>query len=351
MNEAKAEAFANRLAGAINEASVVMMTSIGHRTGLFDAMENAGALTSSDLATKAGLNERYVREWLGAMASGGVVDHDETKMTFTLPSEHAASLTRAAAPANIAVTAQWVPLLAAVEDEVVECFFKGGGVPYSSYPRFHEVMAEESDQTVGAMLVGTILPVVDGLPEKLASGIEVMDIGCGSGRALNLMAETFPASRFSGYDFSAEGVARANEDAQSRGLSNASFEVIDAAEVSDRERFDLVTAFDAIHDQIKPRAVLANIHRALRPGGTFLMQDIGMSSRVHENRDHVFGPFLYTISCMHCMTVSLSAGGEGLGAAWGEHKARELLAEAGFAEVEVKTLPHDPLNYYYVCDR
>ena len=351
MDLAKAEAFGERLAGAINEASLVLMTSIGHRVRLFDAMEGSGPMTSGELAEKAGLDERYVREWLGAMTTGGIVEHDGSQKTYTLPDEHAASLTRSSSPANIAVTAQWLPVVAAVEDQVVDCFRKGGGVPYSSYPRFHEVMAEESGQTVGGALIDAILPAVDGLPDKLRSGIDVMDIGCGSGRAINLMAETFPASRFSGYDFSEEGVASANQEAKARGLSNASFRVIDAAKVRDAECFDLITAFDAIHDQVKPRDVLANVHRALRPGGTFLMQDIGMSSHVHENLDHIFGPFLYTISCMHCMTVSLSAGGEGLGAAWGEHKARELLAEAGFSQVDLKTLPHDPLNYYYICAR
>src|SRR5690606_3222684 len=109
---------------------------------------------------------------------------------------------------------------------------------------------------------------------------------------------------------------------------------------------DLVTAFDAIHDQARPAAVLANIRRALRPGGVFLMQDIRASSHLERNKDHPLGPYLYTISTMHCMSVSLATGGEGLGTVWGEEKALEMLREAGFARVELHRLPHDIMNNY-----
>ena len=133
-----------------------------------------------------------MREWLGAMAAGGVVEVDARSDTYRLPLEHAACLTRAARPNNAAATAQWIPLLAGVEDRMVECFERGGGVPYAAYDRFHEVMAEESDQTVVAFLVESILPLVPGLPCALGRGIDVLDVGCGSGRALNRMAAAFP---------------------------------------------------------------------------------------------------------------------------------------------------------------
>jgi SAM-dependent methyltransferase len=113
--------------------------------------------------------------------------------------------------------------------------------------------------------------------------------------------------------------------------------------------FDLITAFDAIHDQAEPRKVLRGIADALRPDGTFLMQDIAASSHLHKNMEHPIGPFLYTISCMHCMTVSLALDGEGLGTMWGEEKALELLAEAGFTKVRVEQLSHDIQNSYYIA--
>lgn len=348
----RAEAFGERLLDVVNHGALAMMISIGHRTGLFDVMAGMAPATSLEIATDAGLDERYVREWLGAMTTGGVVEVQPGGVgpdNYHLPAEHAASLTRAARPANMAVTCQWIPLLGSVEDEVVECFTRGGGVPYSSYERFHAVMAEESDQTVVAALFDAILPSVPGLTASLADGIDVLDVGCGSGRALIEMAATCPESRFVGYDFSEEGVAVANRAAESRGLDNVRFERRDAANLGVSNAFDLVTAFDAIHDQARPADVLACIAKALRSDGVFLMQDIAGTSHVHEDVEHPIGTFLYTVSCMHCMTVSLANGGAGLGAMWGSETATRMLADAGFGDVEVKSLPHDVINLYYTA--
>jgi hypothetical protein len=218
-DQERAEAFAERLVDVLNSASIALMTSIGHRTGLFDAMAGLPPSTSDQIANAANLNERYVREWLAAMVVGRVVEHDPEDETYHLPQEHAAFLTRAASPDNIAVTAQFIPLLASVEDGVVESFENGGGVPYSAYPRFHEVMAEDSGQTVVAALKDHILPLVPGLTERLEAGIDVLDVGCGSGRALNLMARKFPNSRFLGYDFLvtiSKGINDADDDTTAR---------------------------------------------------------------------------------------------------------------------------------------
>ncbi|HEY8458762.1 MAG TPA: class I SAM-dependent methyltransferase [Blastocatellia bacterium] len=349
--QAEAEAFADQMLDTLNKAAAALMISVGHRTGLFDALADLPRATSERIANAAGLNERYVREWLGAMVTARIVDYDPAAGTYFLPRERAAFLTRAASPNNLAATTQFIPLLASVEDEIVEAFRKGGGVPYSSYPRFHDVMAEESQQTTVSALIDSILPLVPGLTERLREGIEVMDVGCGRGRALILMARTFPKSRFTGYDFSVEAITDAAAEATRQGLANIRFEARDVARIDETARYDLITAFDAIHDQAAPRKVLKAIAGALRPGGVFLMQDIYASSHVHNNIDNPLGTFTYAVSCLHCMTVSLALGGEGLGAAWGEEKALELLSEAGFKRVEVKRLPHDIINNYYIAER
>ena len=351
LDQVKAETFAERMVGVLNEGAIALMTSIGHRTGLFDAMAGLPPSTSEQIGSAAGLNERYVREWLGAMVVGGIVEHDPKNATYHLPREHGAFLTRAASPDNIAAFAQYIPLLGSVEDGIVESFKNGGGVPYSAFPRFHEVMPEDSGQTVLPALTEHILPLVPGLVERLEKGIDVLDVGCGSGRALNLMARTFPNSRFLGYDLSEEAIARARTEAQEHGTMNARFEVKDAATLDEEARYDLITTFDAVHDQADPAAVLKGIANALREDGIYLMQDIAGSSHPHNNLDHPIGPFLYTISCMHCMTVSLAQGGEGLGAMWGEEKAKDMLEEAGFTKVEVEQLPHDFQNYYYIATK
>lgn len=325
------------------------MASIGHQTGLYDAMADLAPSTSEEVASAADLKERYVREWLGAMVVGGIVEYDADAKTYHLPPEHAACLTRAAGPDNLATFMQYVPLMGNVEQDVIESFRNGGGVPYSKYPRFQKLMAEDSAQVHDAALVGATLPLVSGLIERLERGAEALDAGCGQGHAVNLMAKEFPQSSFTGYDFSEEGIEAARAEASRMGIGNARFEVRDISEFDEPESYDFVTAFDAIHDQAKPAKVLKNIHAALRPGGAFLMVDISASSHLHENIDHPLGPFLYTASTMHCMTVSLSQGGAGMGTVWGEQKARDMLAEAGFAGVEVKQVEGDIANNYYIA--
>jgi 2-polyprenyl-3-methyl-5-hydroxy-6-metoxy-1,4-benzoquinol methylase len=351
LDQSKAEEFAERMLGVLNDGTLALMTSIGHRTGLFDAMAGLIPSTSEQIASTADLNERYVREWLAAMVTGGIVEHDPEGGTYRLPPEHAAFLTRGATPDNIAVTAQFIPVLACVEDRIVESFKNGGGVPYSAYTRFHQVMAEDSGQTVVAALTDYILPLVPGLTGLLESGIDVLDVGCGSGRALDLMARKFPESSFVGYDFSEEAIARARAAAQEHGSTNVRFEVKDVAALDEENRYDLITTFDAIHDQSKPAKVLERIAAALRDDGVYLMQDIAGSSHLHKNLDHPLGTFMYTVSTMHCMTVSLAQGGAGLGTMWGEEKAKEMLREAGFGEVAVERLPHDISNSYFVASK
>jgi SAM-dependent methyltransferase len=351
LDQAKSEAFAEQMVGILNNAAIALMTSIGHQTGLFDTMADLSPSTSEQIADAAGLNERYVREWLGAMVTGRIVDVDPVGETYSLPSEHSVWLTRAAGTDNLALQAQYIPLLGSVEEGIVECFHKGGGVPYSAYPRFQQIMAEESGATHDAALIDTTLPLMPDLVERLQIGIDVADIGCGRGHAINLMAQAFPNSRFIGYDFSEEGSAAGRAEAERMGLSNARFESRDVATLDMSSQYDFITAFDAIHDQAQPTKVLQGIANALRSEGTFLMVDIAASSKISENLDHMLGPLEYTISCMHCMTVSLALDGEGLGAMWGEQKARQMLADAGFTQVDVKRIESDLFNYYYIATK
>jgi hypothetical protein len=265
LDQAAVEAFGDRVIGVLNDACTALMTSIGHQTGLFDALAAAGPVTSAELAGRTGLNERYIREWLKALATARILYYDPTSERFWLPAEHAAWLTTAAGPNNLARTMQYIPLLAGVEQGIVGCFHTGGGLSYDQFPRFHALMAEDSAAVFDAALVDVILPLVEGLPDRLRDGIHVADIGCGSGHAVNVLAQAYPASRLVGYDFSTEAIQAARVEADKRGLTNARFEVIDVATLDQPDSFDLVAAFDAIHDQAHPAQVLAAVARALRP--------------------------------------------------------------------------------------
>lgn len=349
IDAAKAEAFAGEMVGMLNHAFLALLTSVGHQTRLFEVMSALPPATSGRIAEAAGLQERYVREWLAGMVTGGIVEYRPEAGTYRLPPEHAACLTRAAGPDNLAMFTQYVGLCGIVEPKVVEAFRSGGGVPYSEYPRFQQLQAEESAMLFDEKLVGTILPLAPGLIEALQTGADVLDLGCGQGHAVNLMAQAFPRSRFTGWDFSEEGIAAARAEASRLNLTNVRFEVRDLAALDAVDGYDLVTAFDVVHDLARPDEVLRRVARALRRDGTFLVGDIAASSDLARNREHPLGTLLYGASVFHCMTVSLAQGGPGLGTMWGEEKAQAMLAEAGFPHVQTKHLDGDVFHVFYIA--
>ena len=342
-----AEQFAEKMLDVTNGGATALLLSLGHRAGLFEAMATMPPATSAQIAHATELSERYVREWLGGMVTAGVVMYDAQDGTYRLPEAHAACLTDDGAMGNMASGMQWFSVLGRVEDRVLESFRRGGGVCYEEFHRFHEVMASESAVTVVSALREHILPLVDGLIGQLQRGIRVLDIGCGRGRAVTALAQWYPGSTFTGYDMCQDAIDDANQHARKLGLTNLTFQKQDVSNLPADAQFELVTGFDVIHDQRDPARVLGEVHRVLTADGVFLMQDIAASSYLEKNLDHPMGTFLYTISTMHCMTVSLAQGGAGLGTAWGEELALKMLADAGFDDVTVQRLPHDILNNYY----
>jgi SAM-dependent methyltransferase len=348
LDPARVEAFAGRLFELYTGGMLTFMVDIGHRTGLFAAAA-AGPATSAELAARADLQERYVREWLGAMATGGILDHDPATGTFRLPAEHAACLTGRGS-ANLAPLSRLDTHLAKHVDAVARAFREGGGVPYAAFrPEFTDVMDALGRGVFDELLVEEYLPLVPGLGERLAAGARVADVGCGTGHAIVLLAGAYPASTFVGYDLAADAIARARSEAAAAGLANARFEVRDAVSLTVTEPLDVVFVFDAIHDQVAPAEVLERIHAALAPGGTFVMVEPRAASDVAGNLGNPLAPMLYSVSTLHCMTVSLAGGGAGLGAAWGERLARSMLAEAGFGDVVVHDAPGDPINAVFVA--
>jgi 2-polyprenyl-3-methyl-5-hydroxy-6-metoxy-1,4-benzoquinol methylase len=310
---AGAEAFAGRIGQVLDAGAVAVMLSIGHRTGLFDVLAAMPPATSAEIARRAGLAERYVREWLAVMVTGRIVRYQASGRLYHLPAEHAASLTRGAALGNLALYGQHVALMGAIQDQVIARFNSGAGMLYEDYPCFHQIMAEDSAQTVTAQLFDCVLPLADGLIGRLDAGIEVLDAGCGRGSALIAMAARFPNSRFTGYDLCPDAIEHARGEACAAGLGNLAFVARDLSHYDEAGRFDLVTSFDAVHDQKDPQALIDALYHALRPQGVYLMQDIGGSARLENNLEFPMAALLYAISCVHCTPVSLGQGGAGLG--------------------------------------
>jgi SAM-dependent methyltransferase len=343
----RASAFARHLLGIYTGSVITKLIDIGTRTGLLAALAQ-GPGTSAELAERAGLNERYVREWLGAMATAGICEYEAAGAHFSLPAEHAAILTGDTAR-NLAPMAQIAESFGKLLPDVASCFRTGGGVPYSSFrPEFTERMADVWRRIFDEHLLSGFLPVAPEMVRRLEQGCRVADIGCGTGHTTNLMARAYPASDFIGYDLAADAIGRADAERLSMGLRNVRFEVRDVTKLPDHPKFDVVTAFDAIHDQVDPARVLRRVRQALATGGVFFMVDFKFSSRLEKNIGNPFAPFYYGISLMHCMTVSLAEGGAGLGAVWGVELARQMVAEAGFSSVDVHDCPR-PQNCIFVC--
>ena len=350
LDEARVEEFAGELLGHFTSGMVTLMVDVGHRTGLFDAAAE-GPATSEELAARAGLQERYVREWLGAMVTGGIVDYDPRSCTYTLPAEHAACLSGSGA-SNLAALAQINTHLGKHLHQVATAFREGGGVPYAEFrPEFTDVMDAAGRGTYGELLVDAWLPLAPGLVDRLTAGARVVDIGCGTGYALILMGKAFPASTFVGYDLAEDAIARARAEAAAEGVTNVRFEVRDVATLVVDEPFDVAVSLDAIHDQTDPRGVLGRIHAALAPGGTYLMVEPAASSNLEDNVANPLAPWMYGVSTLHCLTVSLANGGAGLGTVWGEQRARTMLTDVGFPEPATHPAPGDPIDTIYVTTK
>ena len=349
-NDRRIKEFADRLLGIYTGGFLSYMIEIGDSTGLFAAAAH-GPATSEELAERAGLSERHVREWLGAMVASGVFTYAPEGAVYVLPPEHAACLTGSSAY-NLAPRAMALSRLAKVMPKVIDTFRTGGGIPYPEYmPEFTELMDALGRNRYDSLLVSVYLGLAPGLPERLADGMKVADIGCGSGHVANLMAQAFPRSDFVGYDLSENSLRAAAREAATMGIGNVRFELMDLVKLPAEPKFDLITAFDVIHDQARPATVLERVNRALTGDGTFFMFDIRASSRLEENVDNQMAPYLYSISVLHCLQVSLAYDGAGLGTCWGRQLALEMLAEAGFGSVETVEPPLDPTNLLYICRR
>jgi SAM-dependent methyltransferase len=343
----RTRAFGERLLGMLTGGVLTMLIGIGHRTGLFAAAAR-GPATSVELAERAGLRERYVREWLGAMVTGGIMEFDPAAGRYSLPAEHAALLTGATSR-NVGPAASSLRTLGSVLPQVERCFADGGGVPIAEYAAVSAGGLGETWRYIyDEHLVDGFLGPVPGLLERLRAGVRVLDLGCGTGHAVNIMAREFPRSTFDGLDIATDAIADAEAERTALGLANAAFAVADAAEFAPGKPYDVITAFDAIHDQAAPEVVLRRIRDALAPGGVFVMIDTKFATRLEDNVGNPYAPLSYGISLLFCVPTSIATGGSGLGAMWGQARAREMLADAGFTDVEVFDTPR-PQNCMYVC--
>ena len=351
------EDFSSRMIQILNYGALNVAIGLGYNVGLFEVLDQADEpLTCSELASRANLNSRVCQEWLGIVVSGNIVDVVEDGKYF-LPKHRGDVLCQRAGSDNLGVYCQEIPLLTScVYADVERTFYTGAGIPYSKYPAFQAFMGKAAEQKHRNTLIQTFLPSIDDgqiVTRLKEGGMRVMDLGCGEGLAIALMAKEFPESTFVGLDLDEDAIAKASEAAMD--ISNLSFVAMDAAEIVNHEEyagsFDYVLAFDAIHDQCEPETVLSGVYDALKPGGLFSMIDVKADSDLASNASHPLGPLLYTVSLMHCMQVGMVHGGRGLGMMWGHQKATEMLAQAGFHTIRSLPIPDDGFNLHYMAHK
>src|SRR5215469_10949445 len=253
---AKAEAFAGRLMPLLAGGIQSHLIDLGDRTGLFAAAAE-GPGTSDEIADRADLVERYVREWLGAMVTAGIMTYNPADATYLLPPEHAALLV---GPASMTPMARANTVLARHVPELARVFSEGGGIPYGDYsPDFTDAMDGMSRGGYDQFLLGQYLPMAPGLADRLAAGARAADVACGSGHALVILAQAFPQSIFTGYDSDDYALGRARKEAADRGLTNLTFELADIGQLDASLPFDAIFMFDALHDQVDPARELDRI--------------------------------------------------------------------------------------------
>jgi 2-polyprenyl-3-methyl-5-hydroxy-6-metoxy-1,4-benzoquinol methylase len=342
--------YAKLVFGALGGAMTSAMIYLGDRMGLYRALAGAGPLTSAELASRSGLDERWVREWLHQQGAAGVLAH-RGDGRFELPPEGALVLADESHPVNGVGFFAQLPQMLALAEKLPESFRTGVGLPYDALgPEGAAGIERGLAPWFRALLVPFALPRVPGAVERLREGALVADVGCGAGVALLEMAKAFPASHFHGYDISQHALARAEAKRKETGLANARFHDAVVDPLPQDGRFALVTTFDCLHDMTDPEGVIRQIRRALRDDGTWFVADIKAQPTYEANVEkNPMAAMMYGTSVLTCMSSALSEpGGLGLGTL-GLHAdlARDLAERAGFTRFETLDLGH-PVNAFYV---
>lgn len=345
---AKMEERIGALFGKAEGALTCALGLLGDRLGLYAALAEAGPSTSQELGEKTSLHERWVREWLQQQASSGLIEHDEGRFSLTPEAEQI--LAREDSPFfGGGIFGNVVGLLGTLEG-LEESFRTGIGAPYDSFGRDVAIGIERTlAPFFRTRLVPEVLPLLDGVTQKLESGARVADVGCGAGVALVEMARAFPQAEFHGYDNSRMALARAEGHRAEAGVSNVTFHETTHERLPEDGSLDLITTFDCIHDMTHPTQAILAIRRSLKPDGTWFVADIHGHPTFPENLEsQPLSGLLYGFSVLCCMRAALSVpGGEGLGTlGFTEPIARRMSQEAGFNRFRRHDLGN-PLNDYY----
>ncbi|XP_033123835.1 uncharacterized protein LOC117122394 [Anneissia japonica] len=350
------QTFGFRMGQTVNSGFLLISIAMGRETGLFDALANfTEPKTSTEIAEVTGLKERYIREWLGAMVTGQIVEVDETSTRFSLPPHRAAFLRTGGFGEEMTLLAAALPMQCKVFDKVLKCFKKDGprGVPYEHYCGFQKFMNACSSAWWNRHLISQFIPSIPEVQEMLENGIDVLDLGCGSGGASILLGERFPNSTFIGIDISTDAIDTAKNVVKEKKLTNVTFVTMDAMEMPEKwtGKFGYVLGWDSIHDMAQPKDVLDLVYKNLSNNGRMTIMEVNAHSDIAQNINMPFASTFYTNSMMHCMTVSLAfENGQGFGNMYGRQKLMELLKSTGFRDIKM-SVPSMSFNCHFLCSK
>lgn len=346
-NPARVEELAGKVFNYLGGTMVSMGIYLGDHLGLYRAIAGAGPLTSDQAATRAGLNERWVREWLAQQASAGLVDYKGDDR-FELSPEAALVLADESTPASAIGMFGFVPSAMAIAQDLPECFRTGLGRKYDAHGRAMAAAMQRGTASTVGVFTNAAIPSLEGAVAKLTTGATVADIGCGAGGRLIALAAKYPQSKFHGYDISEAALSLANENKAASGLSNVDFHNPEKAPLPSDASLDLVTFGDVVHDLAKPVEVLTAARRALKPDGTMLVIDIAAPERFEDRIAHPMAPLFYGFSQLICMSSGLSEpDGAGIGTMGLTPSLLKSMTEtAGFTRFRVTDVA-DPMNNYY----
>lgn len=333
MDKAKAQAFMLKVVGDLAAGLTVSLVHVGDRVGLFRAMAGAGPMSVEALEQRTGIHPRYLEEWLAAMLCGGYVEHDADAGTWWLPDEHALYLADPRSEVYLGGMFKGAPTLAAMAPRVAEAFETGQGLPFQAFGDGLPLAIEHMNRSLyEARLVKSWLPAMPQVVQALQAGGSAIDIGCGTGVVPVLLAQAYPQARVAGLDADARSIAIARENAERAGVGErVEFMPCTVDDWrDDGRRWDLISSFDCLHDFPDPAGTLRRIRAALAPGGSCLLVEPRVAEKLADDVANPFARMLHGISCLHCVPQSLAQGGPGLGACWGESRARLMAHEAGF---------------------
>jgi SAM-dependent methyltransferase len=340
----QAGAFLGRAIGDIASTYTVMCCSLGDRFGLFKDLAAHGPHTGQELADCAKLSERYVREWASCLVVSGYLVYDPKTARFSLPPAHASVLAQEPGPFFIGGLFQQIGALLPLYEPLAQAFKDGRGISPSLYgPDVWKGEMRGNDMWHNQLLVNEWMPKMPDVKQRLERGASLADIGCGGGRALVRIAQAFSKSTFVGFDIDPPSLERARALAAEEGVGDrVRFEQLDLTK-GIPGKFDILTAFDVVHDTAHPFGVLESVRKALKPGGLFVLLEINGTDKLEDNVAP-FGTVFYGWSLLMCMSIAIARGGEGLGTpGLPEGKLREMASRAGFSSLRRVEI-NDPIQ-------